>query len=156
MIEVRRIDENDAVLVSRLADAFAAEWPEWAATVSRGELEACFAIGESGALPIVFAALDGGEPLGTVALRPYFDVEPMPETPWVRGLWVAPSHRGRGVDRQLMRAVEDAARGQGFTRIYAATTRIERLGARWGWRVFRRIEHKGEPMAWLSREVAPQ
>ena len=156
MIDVRRIEKGDAGLVSRLADAFAAEWPDWAATVSRTDLEACFEVGENGSLPIVFAALDGGEPIGTVALRPYFDVAPMPETPWVRGLWVAPSHRGRGVDRLLMRAVEDAARGQGFTRIYAGTTSIERLGARWGWHVFRRVEHRGEPMAWLWREVAPQ
>jgi GNAT superfamily N-acetyltransferase len=153
---VRRIDEGDVGVVSRLADAFAAEWPEWAATISRGELEATFHSGHEPALPVVFAAIDAGAPVGTVALRPYFDAAPMEQTPWVRGLWVERSRRGRGIDRLLMRVLEDEARRRGFRRIYAATNRIERLGARWGWKVFQRVEHRGEPMAWLLRDLTPR
>lgn len=153
MIQVKPIANSDAGVIRALADAFAAEWPAWAATITREALEDTFRCGEAGGLPVVFAALDAGHPVGTVALRPWFGDEPMGETPWVRGLWVAASHRGRGIDRRLMRSVADEARRRGFGRLYAGTTSIERLGARWGWRVFHRLEHRGEPMAWLYREL---
>jgi GNAT superfamily N-acetyltransferase len=70
---------------------------------------------------------------------------------WVRGLYVRPEYRGRGVDRMLLSAVEREARNRGFDALYAATTRIERLALRRGWRVIRRLDHEGEPMAWLRR-----
>ena len=156
MIQVKPIADSDSRVIGALADAFAAAWPEWAATISRAALEDTFRCGEAGALPVVFAALDAGDPVGTVALRCWFGDQPMEQTPWVRGLWVAASHRGRGIDRLLMRAVADEARRRGHGRLYAATTSIERLGTRWGWRVFHRLDHRGEPMAWMYRELTPE
>jgi GNAT superfamily N-acetyltransferase len=136
-----------------LADGFAAEWPEWCARVGRDALEAIFEPGRDGALPVILVAHAGGRPLGTVALRPYFAEEPMPETPWVRQLYVFPAHRGRGVFPALERAVEAAARDRGFATLYAATNRIERLLERRGWRACRRALHEGEPMTWLARDL---
>jgi GNAT superfamily N-acetyltransferase len=75
----------------------------------------------------------------------------MDETPWIRGLLVRESHRGRGVDRLLVAAAEASARALGHGTVYTATTRIERLAVRRGWEVFRRIEHDGSPMAWLRK-----
>jgi GNAT superfamily N-acetyltransferase len=140
-------------VIERLADLFAFEWPDWAATLSRDALEETFISAEGGGLPLVLAALEGEDPVGTVALRGYFGEEPMEHSPWVRGLYVLRSHRGRGIDRLLMRAVEHEARARGYDRMYASTTRIERLGERWGWKVFHRLDHHGEPMAWLCREL---
>jgi len=139
--------------VALLADAFEREWPGWARTISRSELEAIFVSGPLGALPVVPAAVDGDRLLGTVALRPWFAEEPMRETPWVRQLYVFPEHRGRGVDRALVSAIEGCALSLGYRELYAATHRIEPLLRRRGWDVFRRIEPPGEPMAWLRKVI---
>jgi N-acetylglutamate synthase-like GNAT family acetyltransferase len=92
-----------------------------------------------------------GAPLGTIGLRPWFAEEPMPETPWVRGLLVFPEYRGGAVFLALASAVERYARAQGISCLYAGTTSIERLLTRRGWQPFRSIEHQGAPMTWLRK-----
>jgi GNAT superfamily N-acetyltransferase len=139
--------------VSPLADAFAREWPDWAAHTPRSEIERGFEEGMRGELPCVWVALDGALPVGTIALRPWFAEAPMPQTPWIRGLWVLPAYRGRGVDRRLIAVAESAARQLGHGVLYAATTRIERLARRRGWEVFHRLEHDGAEMAWMRRSL---
>lgn len=139
--------------IPRLADGFAAEWPGWAARVGRRGIEGIFEARGAERFPVVLVAHDCGEPLGTIALRRYFAEDAMPETPWIRQLYVFPPYRGRGVDRALMAAIEEAARQRGFGVLYAATDRIERLLARRGWRVVRRMEHEGEPLAWLRKDL---
>lgn len=136
-----------------LADAFFAEWPQWCGRVGRAAVESIFASGPGGGLPLVLVACQRGAPVGTVALRPYFAEEPMPETPWVRQLLVLPAHRGLGIDRALVAAIEERARALGYPRLYAATNRIERLLARRGWEAFRSIEHEDGPMAWLKKDI---
>jgi GNAT superfamily N-acetyltransferase len=153
VITVGRLDRFPQ-FIPALADAFAAEWPEWARTVSRADLEAIFTSGAQGLLPVVLAAWEDERVLGTIALRPWFGDEAMQETPWVRQLFVMPESRGRGVDRVLAAALEAEARELGFTCLYAATNRIERLLARRGWALYRRVEHDGHPMAWLRKAIA--
>ena len=152
-IAVDRLDRHPRFL-PRLCAEFAREWPDWCATVSRAELESGFASAPDGRLPVVLVAHRDGEPLGTIALRPWFAERPMPETPWVRGLLVFPGHRGGAVFRALESAVERCARELGFPCLHAGTTSIERLLARRGWQVFRRITHEGEPMAWLRKAIS--
>jgi GNAT superfamily N-acetyltransferase len=141
-------------LVPRLCEEFLREWPAWCGSVSRARLEACFASAPDGGLPIVFVALDGGVPLGTVSLRPWFAEEPMSESPWVRGLLVFPGHRGGAVFRALEAALEAYVRDSGFTRLYAGVTSMERMLSRRGWEVFRRVSHEGEDMAWVRKLVS--
>jgi GNAT superfamily N-acetyltransferase len=141
--------------IAPLCDAFAIQWPAWCSSVTRERLEAGFASAPDGGLPIVFVAHDGRAPLGTIALRPWFAEEPMDESPWVRGLLVLPGHRGGAAFRALEAAVESHARRAGFTHLHAGTTTIERLLARRGWTVFRRIVHDGEDMAWMRKECVP-
>lgn len=140
--------------IAQLADGFAAEWPGWAATLSRDALEAGFESGAADSLPRILVADAGGRAVGTIALRAWFGDEPMPEMYWVRGLWVAPAWRGRGIDRLLGARVEAEARRLGCETLHAATTSIEPLLARRGWAVFRRLEHDGRPMAWLAKSLA--
>lgn len=142
-------------LIPMLADRFAGEWPQWAATLDRASLEASFHSAAAG-LPLVLGARDGARAIGTVALRPWFGDVPMAETPWIRGLYVWPEWRGRGIDRRLVAAVEAHARRLGFARLYMATTRIERLAARRGWMQFHRLEHEGEAMVWMTRALEPR
>lgn len=139
--------------VPALVDGFFAEWPDWCARVGRPVVESIFVSSGDGGLPAILVAHEGLEPLGTVALRPYFAEEPMAQTPWVRQFFVFPRVRGRGVDRALAAAVERRARELGHARLYAATNRIERLLVRRGWEVFDTIEHEGRPMAWLRKVI---
>lgn len=152
MIEVDPIT-RDPRWIPHLADGFIAEWPQWSSAVSRAEIESVFLCGGDGELPVVLVAHEDGRALGTVALRRWFAEEPMPESPWVRGFYVVQHRRGRGIDRILLRAVEREALARGFKTLYAGTTRIERLATRRGWHVFRRFDHNGESMAWMSRRI---
>lgn len=140
-------------LVAPLADAFAAEWPQWCASVGRERLERCFACAAPGRLPQAFAVLDGDRVAGTVSLQPWFDDEPMEETPWIRGLLVLPAWRGGRAYRLLAEAAEGAARALGYPNVYAATTSIEPLIRRRGWEVFRRVKRDGNDFAWLRKAL---
>jgi GNAT superfamily N-acetyltransferase len=139
--------------VPALVDGFFAEWPDWCTRVGRPVVESIFASPPGGGLPAILVAHEGLEPLGTVALRPWFAEEPMAQTPWVRQFFVFPRLRGRGIDRALSAAVEQHARALGYERLYAATNRIERLLVRRGWKVFHVIEHEDGPMAWLEKVI---
>jgi GNAT superfamily N-acetyltransferase len=141
-------------LVARLCEEFLREWPAWCGSVTRARLEACFASAPDGGLPMVFVAHDNGRPLGTVSLRPWFAEEPMPESPWVRGLLVFPEFRGGAVFRALESAVEAYAHESGFSHLYAGITSMEPMLSRRGWQVFRRLSHEGEDMAWMRKLVS--
>ena len=152
MIAVGRLDRHPQ-FIPTLADAFEREWPGWTRTVSRTYLESIFQNGVEGGLPIVLAAFEDERVLGTIALRAWFGEDAMGESPWVRQLFVLPEHRGHGIDRLLGAAIEGEARDLGFPCLYAATNRIERLLARRGWELYRRIEHDAKPMAWLRKKT---
>jgi len=153
-VRIARLDAFPR-FIPHLADRFAVEWPEWAATVSRGERESGFACGpEPAKLPVVLVAFEGDRLLGTIALRHWFGDAPMAETPWVRGLYVVPEARGKRVGPGLIEAVGQEAKQRGYRAMHAATTRIEGYLVKQGWEVFRRVDHKGEPMAWLRRALA--
>jgi GNAT superfamily N-acetyltransferase len=152
VIAVEPLDRHSH-FIPRLVEAFAREWPDRARTISSADLEAIFRGGTRGTLPIVLVAFDGGDLLGTIALRPWFSEEPMEETPWVRQLLVLPEHRGRGIDRALGAAIEGSARGLGYPWLYAGTTRIEALLCRRGWEIHRRVLHDGQRMAWLRKPL---
>ena len=140
-------------LIPQLVEAFADEWPSWAARTSREEIARGFDSAAAGSLPQVFVALDGERVAGSIALRPWFDDVPMNETPWVRGLLVLPPYRGGPAYRLLAHAAENAARSLGYGTLYAATTSIEALIVRRGWEVFRRFERDGEAFAWLRKAL---
>jgi len=137
-----------------LVDAFIREWPDWARSSSRTEIEKCFECRSDSELPLVLVAHDEDRLLGTVALRPWFADEHIEQTPWVRGLLVLPEFRGRGIDRVLYAAVEELARSRGDRWMHAATTNLERLLVRRGWEVFHRFVHGGRPMAWLRKSCS--
>jgi GNAT superfamily N-acetyltransferase len=103
---------------------------------------------------VILVAHEGAEAMGTVALRAFFAEDPIAQTPWVRQLLVLPRHRGRGVDRLLLAAVEERARALGYGRLYAATHRIERLLARRGWESFASVDHEEGPLAWMTKVIA--
>jgi len=95
-------------------------------------------------LPFALLALDGsGAPVGTAALkREWLGSERHPG-PWLAALLVAPAHRGAGVARALVAAIEDAARYLGYVSLYAAMEADSDLLTRRSWRPVDRIATDG-------------
>lgn len=75
------------------------------------------------ALPITWVALaDNGAALGAAGLQPGPDIAGRPEfCPSVVGVIVAPGHRGRGIGRQLLAAIEQWAQEHGRGPLYVVT-----------------------------------
>jgi GNAT superfamily N-acetyltransferase len=151
---ISRLDAGDP-RIAQLADAFAAEWPEWARSLRREALEAQFISAKGASLPLILVAHDGDRAVGTVALRAWFGEEAMAETPWVRGFWVRRDRRGRGIGRQLLVAVEHEAWVRGYRRLHVATTTLETTFVHHGFKAFRRLDHGNEPMTWMRKDLSP-
>ena len=65
-------------------------------------------------------------------------------TPWLAGLYVAPDARGKGVGRQLVRAIEEHGRRRNVSRLHLYTIGSEGFYARLGWQISERFDHHGE------------
>jgi putative acetyltransferase len=66
--------------------------------------------------PVFLVARMDGEPVGCGALRPYGDgrIE-------LKRMYVRPAHRGRGLSRAILVALEDEARAEGATHVILET-----------------------------------
>ena len=134
---------NDPIAIQRLAalpDAastaalwFYAEWghrypgrtPDMAIALFRQRANA-------DRMPIAWIATDGLVPVATASLMEVEKPDDEPG-PWVGGVYVVPSHRGRGLALRLMAALEAAAPGLGAKRLLlsaAAPALYLRLGYR--------------------------
>src|ERR1700741_372401 len=84
-----------------------------------------------------------GKPCGTCLLVES-EIEPNHDvSPWLAGLFVVPEHRRKGAGTVLVRAIEDQARQQGFSRLYLYTTDAVGFYARLGWLSSDRTNWKG-------------
>src|SRR5205823_6396754 len=92
-------------------------------------------------------ALDGGELVGTIALREQA-IESHPEyQPWLGGLYVAEPRRRRGVGTALVGAGMAVARGLGYTTVFATTEVAAGLLERLGWERVGSLLHEGQSLA---------
>jgi GNAT superfamily N-acetyltransferase len=124
----------------------AAEWHfrEWGHTDPGGTLESWTAgmARQAGAetIPGTLLAVAGRVPVGLVCLvgQDMAGYQPAEElTPWLRGLYVTPSARRRGVGAVLVRRCEAWAASLGHHSLYLYTergSRAEALYQRLGWR----------------------
>jgi GNAT superfamily N-acetyltransferase len=84
-------------------------------------------------LPTVFVLLDGGDPVGMVALC-NDDLDDRPDlNPWLAGLYVAPTHRGKGHARRLIEKTETAAAQAGIRSLSLYTASAVNLYRSSGW-----------------------
>lgn len=72
-------------------------------------------------LPLTLVAVFGDQVCGTAALKKESVTTHSHLTPWLAALLVDPEFRRRGVGEQLIAAVEETARGLGFSCIYVGT-----------------------------------
>lgn len=94
-------------------------------------------------LPLAWVAHENGQPLGTCALRKC-DLEGWERlTPWLAGVFVMPSVRGRGVAKELCRVAEDKAWAWGAPRLYLHTPDRQGLYLHLGWQRLKMADWNG-------------
>ncbi|MES0039924.1 GNAT family N-acetyltransferase [Mesorhizobium sp. M0091] len=95
----------------------------------------------------------GEVPVGTCLLVRH-EIEPAHElTPWLAGLVVDSDHRGKGIGRALVAAIEAHATAIGVERTYLYTWVARDFYAGLGWAVVESFEQDGYPMLLMSREL---
>ena len=117
--------------------------------------------GRSGQLPVTLAAIDvAGDAVGAVGLDRVDDelsaAERAGRAPWIVGMVVRAEHRERGVGRQLLERLQEAAASLGHPRTWVATG-DEAVGfyQGCGWAAVEhlRLESTGIPTTILMRPV---
>ena len=143
-------------LVPLLSSWFVEEWPEWYGPGGRGSAVGdltAFARSQS-RLPVGLIALENSAPVGVVALKP----ESLPThrhlSPWAGAGLVLPSHRGRGIGAQLLKALVQQAVTLGYPRVYCGTATAVSLLRRSGWSELETTEHEGEAIVIFSKATA--
>lgn len=137
---------------------FVAEWGPWYGPDGPGDAEADLAACRGrDALPICLVALDGdGAVLGTAALRSESAGSALAPGPWLAALLVGRDHRGTGVARALVAAIEAEAHRLGFESLYTSTDAGGQRLTRRGWRAVGRTETLRGPVTVYRRDLAHQ
>jgi predicted N-acetyltransferase YhbS len=107
-------------------------------------------------LPIAWVAHDGGQALGTIALRIH-DLPDYPEFwPWLGGLFVLPQYRQRGIGAALCQTVEQfALTERGVQTLYLFTLDRQDWYASLGWLALRPCEYAGHPGTIMQKDLCP-
>jgi GNAT superfamily N-acetyltransferase len=104
-----------------------------------------------------WVALDGDRVVGAVQLHE-FEIDAIRDrSPWVCGMVVSPEHRGVGVGRRLLSALEAFAAAHGVPRLWVFTedaTGAAGFYERCGWERHSEAVEDGEPGIVLTRYLA--
>jgi len=120
---------------------------------SLAEVTAVEAARPPGPLTRTFVLLADGEPVGMASLAAQ-DLETRPDlTPWLAGVTVVPSARGRGHAVRLVAAVEAEARSRGVPVLWLYTSSAEGLYARIGWETVERFAYREKIYALMRRDL---
>lgn len=134
------VDHDEAI--SGLVDLFESEWADWynpRGASARADLTERL---ERNKLPLGIVAFVDGEVAGTCALTAASGGL-TERSPWLGGLLVQPTRRGRGVGLALIERAKTEARRLGFARLHALTAEAGPVFERAGWRLVERIELDG-------------
>ena len=110
-------------------------------------------------VPTTFIAVgDSGLPIGSVTLvahdMPDHRTDLRHLSPWIAGMFVIESERGKGVGTMLMRhAAAQAARIR-IRDLFLYTTTARPFYERLGWRLLRNDFYEGEPVAIMALRLA--
>ena len=104
-------------------------------------------------MPTVLVLLQEDKPAGMIALC-LDDLEGRPNmNPWLAGVYVEPSYRGRGYALQLVSALETLARNAGIKRLSLYTRTAEGLYEKAGWAVTETIERNGRSYSVMQKAL---
>ncbi len=104
-------------------------------------------------VPVAFIALDEGYGIVGTASLIFDDLQGDPRNPWLASVFVPSEHRRKGIASALVRAVEEAARRLGYSRLYLFTTSATALYAGLGWRALEQRDYRGEHIQVMDRTL---
>lgn len=142
-------------VIPTLATWYKAQWASWFAGIATEEIEADFRlIVRRDQLPLGLVAFDAaGQATGVCSIRSDA-FEPYPDAgPWLRGLYVTPEQRGKGIAGQLIKAAELTAAQLSISKLYAATHSAAGTFERTGWLGFDQVSHEGQKLIIFAKRV---
>lgn len=153
-LEIAHLADHPAIIPT-LAHWFRAQWPNYYAQRSQAEIEQDFqAEARRAGLPLRLIAFQDGVLAGTIVLRQHALATLAAFQPGLGGLLVAEAFRGRGIGARLIQSGMDAARTQGYRRIYTATAVAGSILTRLGWELVQIRSHDGEQLGVYCCELA--
>lgn len=130
-----------------------AEWGEFTGSTPEQTAQAFYDISREDDGQAARVALWNGEPAG-LALLIHSDLETHPHLkPWVASVFVAPGHRGKGIAKGLVGAIEDAARQHGYGEAYLYTNKPD-LYRQIGWSDFELLDGDYAGMLIMQKKIA--
>jgi len=101
-------------------------------------------------IPTTYVAIAGEQLLGSACLVKH-DMDTRPElSPWLAGVFVAPSQRRRGIGAALIQKAVEEAGLLGIERLYLYTLTSDTFYLKLGWSVLERTFYK---RLWEEQEV---
>jgi GNAT superfamily N-acetyltransferase len=105
-------------------------------------------------LPITFVASSGVELLGSAMLIHHEMDTWLQYTPWLAGLFVAPTERQRGIGRALTQYVISEAAARGFATLYLFTPTAEAFFSHLRWSIVERTRYRDADVTIMSHQLA--
>jgi len=105
-------------------------------------------------IPIALVAMEAGEVIGTVCLKVHDMDTHLHLSPWLAGLYVARTWRGRGIGSALVRAMEEKAQELEVGHLYLYTPDSESFYASLDWRLLERVPYHGSTVAVMEKQIA--
>lgn len=104
-------------------------------------------------LPMALVAMRQGRIVGTGSLK-LQDLDVRPQfTPWMGGIFVAETHRGRGVATALIRRLLEEARRLQIRQLYLWTPSASGLYIKLGWATIERLDYCGYKISIMQRSL---
>ena len=102
-------------------------------------------------LPVALLAFEGSILVGTICLRTHDMDTRLDLSPWLAGLYVAESWRGRGIGTEMVNAIEQTASTLGIRKLYLYTLRAEPFYSRMVWQVKETTEYHGAKVTIMEK-----
>lgn len=115
-------------------------------------LEAC---AQKRQMPIAFVALLDGVVVGVASLVKNDLDSRLDLSPWLSGVLVGKSHRGRGIGLALCNRVVEEASDLGFGCIYLFTPDAQKFYVRQSWKERENTQYFGIPVTIMSKSLIP-
>ena len=139
-----------------LTEWFESEWGSYYGPSGPGDAQRdLLAYANRGGVPFGLVALEADELCGVAALRAESIATHAHLSPWAVAGLVRPSLRRQGIGTALLRALEDTARGLGYSYIYCATSSARHLLERRGWQVREQVTDNDAAVYIYQKALSP-
>lgn len=106
-------------------------------------------------IPLTVVAFENEEPVGLASLV-HSDMETRKDlTPWLAGVLVLPTFRGRGFGSALVTAIEQHAAALGVETLYLYTDSAQGLYEKLAWEEIDREPYKGREVVIMYKRMTP-